>query len=157
MISVHAQNRLFGKKCKLPKIDMSQLPNKFTEHPDISVYEFNKEQVKQFQLERLSSLFVTSNLDTSKEGMVRWIDCDGYNKEILDTLNTKFGIHTVAISDIYEDTPQSTFYFNLKTNQQGPNFALYSKYLFLIFQLINRIPESENYNEREQVSIFVLG
>lgn len=71
---------------------------------DITVTEYDKDSSKRYIVEDISEI------DRKEpEGKIRWINCEGRNKEFLHKLGETFQIHPIAIEDM-EEIPQRKSY-----------------------------------------------
>lgn len=123
-----------------PNLSIQQAMEKCGETLDEKV-EITIFQYSESNLEYLEPKFVSEISDVPPEwAKVRWINLEGFNKSILQTLAKKFNLHELAIEDV-QDVPQR------------PKIEHYPNHLLLVTQIISLKNDSL---EREQVSLFLI-
>lgn len=89
-----------------PNLSIQQAMEKCGETLDEKV-EITIFQYSESNLEYLEPKFVSEISDLPPDWVkVRWINLEGFNKGILQTLSQKFNLHELAIEDV-QDVPQS--------------------------------------------------
>lgn len=95
---------------KNPNLSIQHAMEKYGEKEDsgivITIHQYSESNLEHFQVKSVNE--ISSNPPSWAK--VRWINFEGFNHKILESLARKFHIHELAIQDV-EDIPQSEIPF----------------------------------------------
>jgi magnesium transporter len=127
-----------SEKAGMPPGSLVHVGNTLEEESRISVIDYNKEKIREQQVQSIDQA-----LEFIKKDTVTWVTIEGLkNVNIIESVGRLFNIHPLVLEDI------------LNTHQR-PKFEEYDDYLYIVLKSLSLGNEKFTVNY-EQVSILVL-
>ncbi len=126
-------------KTGLPPGTLVYVGNREEEKPELSVIQFNGEDLHEFTITHWDDL---PELDADKH--ILWINVNGlHDVEAIQKIGNHFGIHSLILEDIVN-------------TEQRPKVEIYTDHIFLTLKMVMNFPENSSSLDVEQVS-FLMG